>query len=859
MLSERSCSGTTLAPGGRTDIEATVSSEDLDQSTYPLTDICRGTASEAGSVANGDDDGFQLVQPLQINFKLPSGKMLAKTFPDCPTYEDLQKAIHELAEQPSMPEFHVMLDEVQLNNENTGPELQKLTSPVHLMVKEGQQDSEKISMAPACDANTESDSSRKSSPGLDGTSTNTTLDAQANDEFVATQTIAEAEGTAVGSSFTHSAALLPAPTAPGDPAAAVRSSTPSDYVASLAATASANPLSVAAVLAGGGAMIALVKNLHANSTLKQGVAERDAENTKLKEQNEKMSRQQADKAKELDDTKEQLMRKDRELDSKSSENINLKREVSNKEKDNIELKGRVENLTSGNVKLQEHNRNIAKERDEKEQLITQILKQQSVDKLINGIKQYNAADLLFMVDCTGSMGPYIEGVKNQIKSIVKRLRAQYPQLNLRIGFLGYRDLHDPNTQFEIFDPDSDVNDFIDFLRRVQPIYNRDKAEDLAGALKKAAAWPWQHSVRVLFHLADDPCHGLKYHNDKFAGNRTYDLYPDGTPNINMAEELAKLMEEHAVDYYFGRITDRTDKMILELNKELGSSYIKMVPADEPWKIEGAVVQSVRTSIDVSRLGQTASKAARVTVLDADAEWHILESSTPQSCSVYQLEPQDSIHAIRQKELSKWQWIPGGECVVLDVPFAYGESRTCHWGVYRGEPGAQWQHMVFKKTKEKALGGNGAMMQRCASEVEKSVVADFFARKFNDSECPEKPLEFLVPQMVHITDTNAYYNVEPVLPNYRSITKFNDNKGIWTFEKYKKELGDFCRWMHDYSKGEFLIADLQGVEDDRKFVMTDPVVLCSDITRFGNTNTGPAMIDETLRNIPCHGDPLMSRL
>jgi len=44
------------------------------------------------------------------------------------------------------------------------------------------------------------------------------------------------------------------------------------------------------------------------------------------------------------------------------------------------------------------------------------------------------------------------------------------------------------------------------------------------------------------------------------------------------------------------------------------------------------------------------------------------------------------------------------------------------------------------------------------------------------------------------------------------------------------------------------SDLQGVEYDRLFCLTDPVVLCADITRFGHANLGPKFIQKSIQAI-----------
>ena len=48
-------------------------------------------------------------------------------------------------------------------------------------------------------------------------------------------------------------------------------------------------------------------------------------------------------------------------------------------------------------------------------------------------------DLCFMVDCTGSMGSWIEGVKNNVKLLRDKLAAQFLSCDLRFAFVRYTD------------------------------------------------------------------------------------------------------------------------------------------------------------------------------------------------------------------------------------------------------------------------------------------------------------------------------------------------------------------------------------------------------------------------------------
>ena len=61
---------------------------------------------------------------------------------------------------------------------------------------------------------------------------------------------------------------------------------------------------------------------------------------------------------------------------------------------------------------------------------------------------------------------------------------------------------------------------------------------------------------MLFHIADAPCHGREFQSHKMG-----DRFPDGDPAGLTIEQLFGQIMEKGLQYYFGRITDRTDTMI----------------------------------------------------------------------------------------------------------------------------------------------------------------------------------------------------------------------------------------------------------------------------------------------------------
>merc|ERR1712232_1273171 len=67
------------------------------------------------------------------------------------------------------------------------------------------------------------------------------------------------------------------------------------------------------------------------------------------------------------------------------------------------------------------------------------------------------------------------------------------------------------------------------------------------------------------------------------------------------------------------------------------------------------------------------------------------------------------------------------------------------------------------------------------------------------------------------------------------------------------MGQFMRWTHEVTEGNVMVVDLQGVKTDDGYVLTDPCILCSDVTRFGSGNLGPRALQRCLDSLAAHLD------
>ena len=190
---------------------------------------------------------------------------------------------------------------------------------------------------------------------------------------------------------------------------------------------------------------------------------------------------------------------------------------------------------------------------------------QSIGVVIN-VEKKTSLDLLFIMDITGSMGPYIEQAKNNIINIMNRIPMECPGININLGFIGYRDIYEIN-----------MNDIvnIDFSQNYQQIEYKiknvsasggggDGPEEVSWAIDKALEKNWKSDARYSILVADAPCHGTKYHNGG-------DAYPDGVPGSKNIEILINELAAKNVSLYCMKITDDTDIMY-KLFGDIYSNY-----------------------------------------------------------------------------------------------------------------------------------------------------------------------------------------------------------------------------------------------------------------------------------------------
>ena len=151
-------------------------------------------------------------------------------------------------------------------------------------------------------------------------------------------------------------------------------------------------------------------------------------------------------------------------------------------------------------------------------------------------KEENFLDLVFAMDCTSSMSPYIDSAKNNVRKIVEEIISS-EQSDVRLALVQYRD-HPPQDKSFV----TKVNDFTfshkkmrDWLDNCEAKGGGDIPEAVTDALNDVLKLTWRtDSIKICVVVSDAPPHGINCASDGFPNG-----CPDGLDPIEITRRMAK--------------------------------------------------------------------------------------------------------------------------------------------------------------------------------------------------------------------------------------------------------------------------------------------------------------------------------
>lgn len=208
------------------------------------------------------------------------------------------------------------------------------------------------------------------------------------------------------------------------------------------------------------------------------------------------------------------------------------------------------------------------------------------------------ADVLFVVDATGSMGDEIDYLQAEMKDVIARSQGAVEGLTIRTGAVFYCDYNDDYLT-RISRLTGDINTTQRFIDRQSAGGGGDYPEAVPEALKAAlnvGGWDEQARARIIFLVLDAPCHkdsatvALLHEQIRNAAAMGVRIVPVVCSGLDKSGEL--LMREIAL------ATNGTSFFLTD-DSGIGNKHLK--PTTDSLKVEHLNEMMVRTIVNYCQM------------------------------------------------------------------------------------------------------------------------------------------------------------------------------------------------------------------------------------------------------------------
>ncbi|KAF0504363.1 kinase-like protein [Gigaspora margarita] len=444
-------------------------------------------------------------------------------------------------------------------------------------------------------------------------------------------------------------------------------------------------------------------------------------------------------------------------------------------------------------------------------------RENDASKAIIKIEDSMNVDLCFVLDCTGSMYHHIEAAKEHILKVASYVNNNNSNIKFWVGFCGYRDHSDHSDRLQNFDFTNSLEKFKTYIaKKVTAKGGSDTPEDILGGLNAAITeMSWSNTTRVLVHIGDAPPHGRRFTN-------LDDDYPDGDPNGLTAESVLKKMQLKNILYYFGKINNSTDVMLNVFREIIG---------------EFPVFDLMTTENNPEVLVNKFCKATSSAIFSSITLTTTLRNSK-------------SIYSLQRKKIQinphepDWTTCPEktGKLLFYISPKTLSEVKDEYYFINSNFI----ERDISFKLAPQPFSVGAERYAYFALDTSLGQANNLVIKKYYDVEIStkEKYLESMeisnIASVLYDKTDNTYYSVEKYINNAK-FTKFNANSGLIT--EFHSILEAFAHFTYQYTEGYLVVYDLQGVDLDNEFLLTDPAIHCVDLLRFGKTNLGKSGIQK----------------
>lgn len=287
---------------------------------------------------------------------------------------------------------------------------------------------------------------------------------------------------------------------------------------------------------------------------------------------------------------------------------------------------------------------------------------------------------------------------------------------------------------------------------------------------------WSNMSRILFHIADAPCHGSRFHSD------CGDDYPSGDPRGLDITDLIKQIISKNVCYYFAEINKSTLKMIEEFDKELLALNGNKINVVSLSSVDGltemvtkSVIKTISESKSMSMHSSHGKSIKNIKVEPGSLSWS-LSSMKKHKADYYTAKYNGDISEIKTKSIEFEK--KSIEIYVAERPFAKGALRFAFAAVLNGK------NYVVKQSMFREPDFN--TMKYHKEMIENQVISSFLAKQFFEILKAEKFVKFIDVHLVHLVSEGLYFSIEEFIEG--DFVKWMNNCGIINEDIYSCTLG-----------------------------------------------------------------------
>lgn len=200
-------------------------------------------------------------------------------------------------------------------------------------------------------------------------------------------------------------------------------------------------------------------------------------------------------------------------------------------------------------------------------------------------------DLMFIMDCTGSMSSWIKAVKTELYNIIDNVLEEHEGARINMSVVAYRDHSDGNKRLQVL-PFTEMKDVVlSFVSELAAMGGGDAPEDICGGFEEALKLNWTATAKYAVLIADAPCHGKRYHD-------LADSYPEGDPLGLDPEKQILEFAKRGINLYGIKIAAHTDKMYKIFNdvyQDVAKKPIQIADLSKNIKAFGFFIASTVTA------------------------------------------------------------------------------------------------------------------------------------------------------------------------------------------------------------------------------------------------------------------------